>query len=228
MYQHETVADVAAPKTTMHTYLLCCGLIGSILFNITYFTFGAIAPGYDMMRQPIGDLELINHGWIQSVNFIVFGLAICAFAAGLRKELAGGFGATLIPLFQVFIALGVILAGIFIHEPIHTTASIIAFVSMLISFLLLARRFAGDPRWKGWTTYTILTVVLMILLFVIFCYAKSRDGAYAGIFERLVVVTRLVWSIIFIIRLLDGRKLAPYEVICARQDPLRNVKNKRF
>jgi hypothetical membrane protein len=228
MYQHETVADMAAPKTAMHTWLLCCGLIGSILFNITYFTFGAIAPGYDMMRQPIGDLELINHGWIQSVNFIVFGLSICAFAVGLRRELAGGFGAALIPLLQVFTALGVILAGIFIHEPIHTIACIIAFVCILISFLLLARRFIGDPLWKGWTTYTILTVVLMILLFVMFCYAKSRDGAYAGIFERLVVVTRLVWSIIFIIRLLDGRRLAPDEVICARQGPLWNVKNKRL
>jgi hypothetical membrane protein len=208
MYQHERVAGVAAPRTSLH-FLLCCSLIGSILFNITYFAFGAIAPGYDMMRQPIGDLELIDHGWIQSVNFIVFGLSICAFAAGLRKELVRGFGTTLIPCFQVFTALGVILTGIFIHEPIHTTTSIIAFVSMLISLLLLVRRFAGDPRWKGWATYTILTFVLMMLLLALFGYAKSRDKAYAGVIERLIVVTRLVWSIIFITRLLDGRRLAP-------------------
>jgi len=211
MNQHETVADATAPRTFMHTLLLCCGIIGSILFSVTYFTFGAIIPDYDMMRQAISDLELIKHGWIQSVNFIVFGLFICAFAAGLRKELVSGYGITWLPLMQVFTALGLILSGIFIHEPIHTPASVIFFVSLIISFFLFARRFAGDPRWKGWAVYSIISAVLAMFFLAMFGYSKSHNGAYAGVFERLVVVTRAAWSVIFTIRLLDGKRLTQVE-----------------
>ena len=211
MNQHETAAYATAPRTFMHTLLLCCGIIGSILFSVTYFTFGAITPDYDMMRQAISDLELIKHGWIQNANFIVFGLFICAFAAGLRKELVSGYGITWLPLMQVFMALGLILSGIFIYQPIHTPASVLSFVSLIISFFLFTRRFAGDPRWKGWAAYSIISAVLAMFFLAMFGYAKSNNGAYAGVFERLVVVTRAIWSVIFTIRLLDGKRLTPVE-----------------
>jgi hypothetical membrane protein len=208
MDQPDTTANESVPRTFWHTTLLCCGIIGSLLFNVIYFSFGAITPYYDMMRQPIGDLQLIRHGWIQSANCIVVGLFICAFAVGLRKELASGFGSISIPLLHILTAFGLILTGIFIHPPVHALVSIFTLASLVISFLLFARRFAGDARWKGWATYSIVTIVLMLVLLFAFLNAQSRNGPYAGVFERLIVVVRLVWSILFILKLLSGRRLA--------------------
>lgn len=210
MDQADTLADDTIHRTFWHKLLLACGVAGSILFTVTYFSFGAIAPNYDMMRESISDLDLLPHGWIQSANFIVFGLFTGAFAVGLRKEMEGGLGLTLIPISHVFTAFGLILAGIFTHSYEHTIALVITFVSTLISFLLFARRFAGDARWTGWATYTLLSAVLMIAMLSIFCYTESKHGAYAGVFERLIVVTRLVWISIFTIRLFLGQTLSAH------------------
>lgn len=207
MEPHETTTNKTVPRDLFTVILLWCALAGSILFNVVYFSLGAISTHYDMMRQTISDLELLRHGWIQQVNFVVFGLSVCAFAIALRTRLQGGFGTVLLPVFHWFTGLGLILAGIFIHEPVHSPVLMFAFVSVLISFVLFAIRFAADPRWKGWATYTVLSAVLMLLTFARFTYCHYNDYPYAGIFERLVVVVRLAWVILFIIKLLEGRRL---------------------
>ncbi len=206
-------ANEIVPRTLWHTALLWCGLIGSILFNVVYFSFGAIAVHYNMMRQPIGDLMLLHSGWLQSANFIVFGLSTGVFAIALAKELRGGFGAVLIPAFHLATGLGAILMGLMISEPLHTYISVLTFVTLPFSFVLLAGRFTGDARWPGWAAYTNLTNILMLLFFVVFWIARINERPYAGVYERLIVVTRLIWVAIFILRLIGGRRLTPLKRI---------------
>jgi len=211
MDQPNISATEVVPRTLWHTIFLWCGLLGSLLFNVGYFSFGAIAVHYNMMRQPIGDLELLRHGWIQSANFIVFGLTTGLFGLGLRKELQYGFGSTILPVFHLLTAVGLMLMGMLIYEPAHTYISILAFVTLPITFLLFAGRFTGDPRWKGWPTYTYIATILMLLFFIVFWFARLNERPYSGVYERLIVVTRLVWMIAFILKLLSGRSLAPAE-----------------
>lgn len=196
-----------APRSFITNLLLCSSVAGSALFTIVYFTFSIMAPNYEAVRQSIGDLQLLPKGWIQSANFIMLGLFICAFAIGLRKEMAGGFGIVLIPAFHLLTGLGLIVAGIFIHNPLHLAGVITTFLALCTSFLLLAYRFSGDDRWRKWPLYTILTVVFMVLLLILFGYSKSHNGPYAGVFERLMVITRLTWSAFFTIKLLEGQRL---------------------
>ncbi|HEY4197137.1 MAG TPA: DUF998 domain-containing protein [Mucilaginibacter sp.] len=196
-------------RTFWHTALLFCGILGPLIFLIVYFTFGQVSPDFDMLRQPIGRLELMKYGWIQSVNFIVFGLFIIAFAFGLRIELKAGFAVNLLPLSQIFIALGMILLGLFIHEPDHTYASMISSAALIISLLLFARRFAVDIRWRGWATSTALCAISITTLIACFWYAGKLDSPYAGVFEHLVVVVHFTWLIAFDLTLLWGRRLAP-------------------
>ena len=85
---------------------------------IAYFTFGQVSPDFDMLRQPIGRLELMRYGWIQSANFIVFGI----FISALLLAYDWSYAKLLLPWSQAFIAFGMILLGIFIHEPAHTFA----------------------------------------------------------------------------------------------------------
>jgi hypothetical protein len=207
MRQTDTLADILINRSNTHTFLLCCGVGGSLLFTFVYFAYGAIAPDYNIMRQSIGDLELLREGWIQSANFIVFAFFNFAFAEGLRREMVNGFGTTLIPLTMVATSVGLVLLGMFAFEPAHTLAGCIALLSIVCSCLLLSLRFAGDERWKGWSAYTMVTAILMSIFFIMYAYTRHNGSNYAGVYERLGVVTRLVWTFVLTIRLLDGRRM---------------------
>lgn len=162
-----------------------------------------------MIHEPISRLQLQPYGWIQSANYIIFGLSICSFAIALRKELISGFGSITIPFFHVLTGLGAIVLGLRLDHQIQFYTRGIIFLSLIMSLLLLTRRFSAAPQWRGWATYTALTVSLMIVLGALLIYSTSHQGNLTGVFERLIVITRLVWLIFFITRLLGSRSLAP-------------------
>jgi hypothetical membrane protein len=161
-------------------------------------------PGYDLVRQTISSLELVSNGWTQQANFIAFGLLLASFAVGMRKELQGGFGATVFPILEVLVGVGLVISGIFTFDPLHTTGDYITFVSAMIGLLVMARRFAQEPRWGiGWVLYSIGTALLMVGFLAAFGTALSHGGP-AGLFERLAGLVRSIWTIIFVLRLLAG------------------------
>lgn len=162
-----------------------------------------------MIHESISRLQLQPYGWIQSLNYIISGLLTCTFAIALRKELVSGFGSDLIPFLHLLTGIGAIVLGVWLDHQAQVYTGWITFLSLIIGLLLFTRRFSSDPQWHGWTTYTILTVLLMIALCGLFAYAATHKGSLAGVFERLIVVTRLVWLFFFTSRLLGGRSLAP-------------------
>ena len=195
-------------RSVAQILLLSCGILASVVFTTTYLIEGALHPGYDLMRETISSLEVVSNGWTQQVNFIVFGLLISCFAVGIRKELAGGFGATVFPLLQVVVALGLIISGIFVAEPLHTIGDYISFLSLVIGFFVIARRFAQEPRWGiGWVVYSIGSAFLMMGFLAAFGTTLSHGGP-AGLFERLAGLVRSIWTILFVGRLLMGIRLS--------------------
>ncbi|MDB5144748.1 MAG: hypothetical protein JWQ66_3461, partial [Mucilaginibacter sp.] len=40
-------------------------------------------------------------------------------------------------------------------------------------------------------------------------FARINERPYAGIYERMIVVVRLLWMVVFVVKLLGGRRLAP-------------------
>src|SRR5579863_5837430 len=200
---------LAEDRSRFHTFLLCCGIIGAALFSIVNFTFSAVSPDYDIARQSVGDLELASYGWVQSTNFVVVGLFMSAFAWGLRKELITGRGATSLPLLQLILAIVMMLLGIFVHDPVHTLLALTLFVLIIVNFLLFMRRFALDARWKGWSIYTGITAILMVALVAFYVWARMNHGAYGGLFERGILLTRVIWTLFFTVRLIAGARLNP-------------------
>lgn len=209
MDQSDSNSNPFLLRTNWHIALLCSGAIGGALFTIVYFCFSLISPNYVILHESISKLQVQPYGWIQSLNYVIAGVFICAFAAGLRKEMVSGFGIMMIPFFHVATGLGSILLGLFITPEVQKYVGAVTFISLVISFLLMARRFASDPQWRGWVSYTLVTVVLMIVLFSLFDYSLMHNDRFSGVFERLVVITRLAWLLFFTARLLGGRSLAP-------------------
>src|SRR5581483_11735127 len=140
----------------------------SVIFTVTYLIDGALHHGYNPVYQTISSLELVSNGWVQQANFIVFAFFALGFGLGMRQELRGGTGATLFPLLQVPIAIGLLISGVFTHDPLHTIGDFISFLSIVASFVVMALRFAREPQWRGWTIYSIVSAVLMMLLLAMF------------------------------------------------------------
>src|SRR5260221_9764410 len=114
---------------------------------------------------------------MQILNFFVCGLLILGFTLGLRRVLQGGHGATWGPILLGAFGLALIGGGLFTTDPslgyppsepstptfhggLHTLFSLVAFASLAALSFVLARRFAGDPMWRGWTLYSIVTGLL--------------------------------------------------------------------
>ncbi len=210
--KEQNTITLTKERSRFHTFLLCGGITGSALFSIVNFTFAAVSPNYDIARQSVGDLELVSYGWVQSANFVVVGLFMSAFAWGLRKELVNGPGAVLLPILQSILGLMFILLGIFTRDPVHTSLSFVAFVAMMASFFIFTRRFAVDERWKGWPSYTIISAILMAVLLTFGAFSRVHHGAYTGLFERGVLLTRVIWTLFFTVKLVAGVRLGPIKV----------------
>ena len=192
---------VATSPSIIQRLLLACGIVGPVLFIVTFIIEGATRPGYNSLLLTVSALENGPLGWIQVVNFIVFGLFIAGFAIGLRNALVAGFGATWLPLFEGLVALGLVGDGIFTHDPLHTVCDILTFTSALIVCIIFARRVAGDSRWRGWAIYSIVIGILLVVLLTAFGVSMSHHGP-AGLFEKLAILVRAIWTVLLAARLL--------------------------
>ncbi len=66
-------------------WLLTCGVAAPILFIIVFLIDGAVRPGYQLATTPVSQLLLGDRGWLETLNFMLSGLLIVAFAVGLRR-----------------------------------------------------------------------------------------------------------------------------------------------
>lgn len=194
-----------ASRSSGEKVLLCTGFAGA-LFILTFVILGVLAPNYDSVRETISATEFTSFGMVQRINFFFFGLLLCTFAVALRRELKGGRGELVIPLFQMISGIGAIGDAIFIHFPLHLVCDLIAFNATLIVLFAFAWALRGNANWKGWSTYSIATALLMVVLLTAFGFANHAGGP-AGLLEKLATATRTLWSVLFTSRLLLGARL---------------------
>ena len=101
--------------------LVSCGGIGAILFTATYLIEGVTQPGYDAWQQAIAALSLGPGGWVQQVNFVVFGVLLVLSAVGWYRVLLPGRDARWFPLLQGIGGLCLIGVGVVsVLTPLHT------------------------------------------------------------------------------------------------------------
>jgi hypothetical protein len=184
--------------------LLAAGYGGAV-FIAGFIVIGALAPGYDGWRDTISALEFTPLARWQQANFLFMGLLQFSFAAGLRIALREGRGAVLIPLLTLVAGIGVIGDAIFIHPPLHLFFDLVSFNAALLVPLLFAWRAWRDPAWRGWPAGSILTALAMMGFLAAFGWANAAGGP-AGLFEKLAVGTRTVWSLLFVTRLFTGAR----------------------
>lgn len=218
----------ATPSSPVMTRLLLwAGAVGPLLFVVVLLLEGATRPGYSAWHTFGSLLSLGDQGWMQMTNFIACGTLTLGFALGLRRALHSGKGAAWGPLLLGFFGLLLILAGIFVTDPgqgypvgvaplahatghglIHALCGLAIFVTLPIATFVMTRRFAGDPRWRGWALYSLLTGLIMIASFVLSQWLGALDqngtmqNAPMGLVQRIGIIAGWVWISLFAIALL--------------------------
>ena len=208
--------------------LIACGAIGPPLFILVFLIEGATRPGYSAWRDFVSDLSLSDQGWMQDTNFIVCGLFSLAFTVGLRLVLRTGKSSVGGPLLLALFSLGLMVAGLFptdpnlgyppgsptnvhqtLHGTVHGVSGLVVFFSIGLASLVMARRFAGDPHWKGWAAYSILTGLVVIVCFVATSATSVLDmtgvlpNAPTGLIQRIGIIVGWGWIALLALRLLS-------------------------
>lgn len=230
----QTAKSSTTDQSPATRFLIACGAIGPLLFILVFLIEGATRPGYSAWRDYVSDLSLSDQGWMQIANFLVCGLLTFCFAVGLRQVLHSGKGALWGPILLGLFGLGLIVAGLFVTDPnlgyppgahmggpqtlhgtIHGLAGLFCFSLLAAASFVVARRFVGDPNWKGWALYSIITGMVIIVGFIASTAVSVLDergilpGGPTGLIQRISIIAGWGWIALLALRLLS--KMQPQE-----------------
>src|SRR5437660_2569551 len=208
-------------------FLIMCGAVGPLLFILVFLIEGATRPGYSVWHNFVSSLSLSDQGWMQIANFLISGALVLCFAIGFRQILRTGRGSLWGPLLLGTFGVGLIIAGLFVTDPslgypvgthgngpqtlhgtIHGIAGLICFSSVAIASFVMARRFAGDPAWKGWALYSTITGIVVLAFFVASLTVATLEergvlaNAPVGLFQRVAIIAGWGWVSLVALRVL--------------------------
>jgi len=180
------------------------GMVGPGLFAAVIL--GLTVAQYDFLLglgwRPLGDpanvwpsgLALGPYGWAQVTNFVISGILLMIFAAGIHRGATSGRGSRVGPILLFVAGVAMTLMSFetdppvqstgprTLHNLIHDLAFALFVLALLPSFFFLWRRFRKDALWRGHARYTLVSGILATpLLFL-------PDVAY-----YLFLAVALVW-----------------------------------
>jgi hypothetical membrane protein len=179
------------------------GIVGPVLFTAAFLAQEAARRGdFDPLSQPVSALEAGPNGWIQQLNFVVFGLFVWVFAAGLHRGMRSTRMGVAGPAVLAISGCALVLAAAFplredatgeIFDPGgHTLSGLLFFVSSTVGLILLSRRASHDPRWRGIARYLLVAGLLAVVGVVINRTLVVPDGAplheWAGLAQRAMIL----------------------------------------
>lgn len=178
--------------------LLLAGVVGPPLFVAVFLVDGLIHPAYNPVTDYVSELSRGELGWLQVANFIVFGAAMLAFAAGILWGASRGPGSIAGATLFALVGICLLLAGIFttdsrtagvhtISGTIHNLVSQPVFLGVIAVAFVFSRRFSGPMG-----VYSLLTGGAMLVFFLSIERVGARLGII-GIVQRATIVVGWTW-----------------------------------
>jgi hypothetical protein len=201
------------------------GVVAPFLFVSVFTIEGMLRLGYNPMSMYISALSLGPRGWIQIINFILFGLLLFIFTFGLSKVFSTGKASRGGILALYVLALLFFISGPFVMDPadtpatqmsvhglIHGLSGGIVFLIMPITIFIFLRRILDDKTWQSFRIWTILLGVIEALGVIVFTYVSKIPTEtnvfldWLGLFQRIALIPFMIWLCIFGIELLNKEK----------------------
>ena len=202
------------------------GVAGAFVFLFVALAEGYLRAGYDPWHQAVSALALGPRGWVQQLNFIIFGIAILYTVPAWRSLLAGGVGARAYPLLIGLTGAAFLVAAFVPQDPapgydpeglnlrsptatglLHLGIAAVAALAAAIAPIVMARRVRGRPEWRGWAAWSIATSLALVACVAVYAVWSVRPSGYAGTFERLAVALPALWTCTFVLKLSNGSRV---------------------
>jgi hypothetical membrane protein len=183
--------------------LAWAGIIGPVLFTATFIGQELFRTDeYNPLVETVSALEAGPNGWIQQVNFVIFGLLTIAFAVGLHRGLRRTRFGLLGPALLCTSGIGLLLAAAFplkedaagvTYDPGgHMIAGFTFFLTSAVGLIAVSRRLARDPGWRNLARYSLAAGVIGLLGFVAMGVLVMADDAplheWAGLAQRALII----------------------------------------
>jgi hypothetical membrane protein len=201
--------------------LAAAGIAGPIIFVLIVIVQSLLHLDYSQVKLPISALAAWPGGWLQSVNFVIFGLLMISFAIGLHLGVRPSRAGVIGPALLVLSGVGLMIAGFFpwrdangdfVVPAGHLLGALLSFLGAGSGLIAVSRRMAADPRWRVVATYALASGVAIVILFVATFALVIPPGAplhsSGGLVQR---VTLLVWfpcTVVLALRLLRVARAA--------------------
>jgi Protein of unknown function (DUF998) len=221
-------------RRTRQRLLLGGAVAGLVAVVVTFQVEGALRPGYRPWRHAISQLSLGPFGWVNRLAVLVAAASLLALAGGLRAALPTGVGARWGPRLLGLTGTGLGLTAAVLDDPglgyppatpaqqslhglLHGLLITLAIGCLSAACLVLARRLAADPGWRGWAGYSTATGLLVAAGYVATAVVTGLDqagvlpNAPGGLLQRLVVITGFGWCIALAGRLLVDPQPQPQD-----------------
>jgi hypothetical protein len=190
----------------VHPALAWAGVAAPVVFTGVFLIQEAFRRDeYNPLAEPVSALEAGPAGWIQQVNFVIFGLLTIGHAIGqhagmlpTRRGVAG-------PLLLALTGVGALVSGFFpIREDAagmteipagHLVGGLMFFLISPLALILLAGRMRRDPAWASLAGYTLVSgLVLVALDIMTVALVFPDDGLlhqWAGLIQRITILAVL-------------------------------------
>jgi hypothetical membrane protein len=220
MSNQRSVVGVGSARSlerhSMLSVLALAGIAGPIVFALVALMHSLLREDHSLVEHSVSALAAGPSGWIQNVNFLLFGLLMIVYAIGLhlgvnpsRWGLVGfallvlsGIGLVWGWLFPATDATGSFDEGRLLHIP----GFIMTFLGGGIGLIVMSRGMARDPRWRNLATYALLSGIAMLVLIVVGGALVRPPGAplhaWFGLFQWVLLAVWLPCTVVLALRLL--------------------------
>jgi hypothetical membrane protein len=179
------------------------GIAGPVLFTVVFVAQElARMNEYSPLAEQVSALEAGPNGWIQQVNFVVFGVLTAVFAVGLHQGLRPVRLGVVGPALIFVTGIAAIMAGVFplredatgvTYDPGgHMPAGMTFFLGSTLALIVISYRVARDPSWRSLRFYIAAVAALMVAGNVLMVRLVIPDDAplhdWAGLGQRILVV----------------------------------------
>ena len=179
------------------------GIVGPVLFTLAFVGQElARRDEYSPLAEQVSALEAGPNGWIQQLNFVVFGVLTMVFAVGLHRGLRPVRLGVIGPALFFVTGIAAIMAGVFplredaagvTYDPGgHMPAGMTFFLGSTLALIAVSFRVARDPRWRSLRFFIATVALLMVVGNVLMVRLVIPDDAplheWAGLGQRILVV----------------------------------------
>ncbi len=209
-------ADHSLKRRSVIAALAVASIVGPIIFAMVALVQSLLQPDHSLVAHPISALAAGPSGWVQDVNFLVFGSFMIAYAIGLHLGVRPTRWGVVGLAFLVLSGVGLVWVGLFPatdatgafdeNRVLHIPGFIMTFLGGGIGLILMSRRMAGDPRWRSLATYALATGIAMLVLFLAGGGLVRPPGAplhsWLGLFQWVLLAVWFPCTIVLALRLL--------------------------